>query len=1125
MRYTKIQGLLAELELIANDDQSDLKDKFFVLSKFFYKLVKVITNQEKVAFKNFYTRFKYLLNLGNFSEVEKDNINSFRKFIKNGFDPEKTTKIALNQGILILSKILNQLCNHELKIEFLEKENYINDYFISLFPQKNYSAIKNIKVVCDSWGEIFTRNQNKCFKLTAYDMDNTEGKIEVYIWQNNHIDLTYIRELLEKDTIIYLKNIRWKEDKNIFDTNQDSLIIIEPDFLMDATAIAECFNNNGQNSDVFFLSKLIDSVAGSSALKGSIVGYYLDELIRNPQENFENIFQTAQKNNALKSALLGTEEMENIKESIIQQHLPNIKKLVKKQQHNNNNTWIEPTFFSQEYGLQGRLDLLNIDKDTEIKYILELKSGTPSNPIYKTAWHNHQMQVVAYNMMLESTYNQEDIGNNTVYYSQCQILPERHIISELREKNQLLKIRNEIVSKIYQLADRNFATFERIKNQGIENLPIYKTAELQEFRRFYDPNTITTQYYQELVAFILRELINAKVGERLNEDEEQNQRQDGFASLWLKTIKEKEKEKNIIYDLKRSHIDQHNGYITFSFNEKISVSHSFRQGDLIVIYPKIADEYKPLKQHIFKGTIKDINSQQLTVSLYNKQTDYSFIEKYNLWALEADIYENNYWSNIACLFELLKCDRSKKALLFGQQKPAIKENLTFNELENLGLTEHQKQVIKDALQAQDYYLLQGPPGTGKTSTFLVNYVRQLMKITNEKIFILAFTNKAVEKICESFNKPRNGEKIDYIRIGSKSVEDDNLFKRKVEQLDNNDPDSWRKIIEDHQVFVSTVSTFQNNYLILKGFIYSFENLIVDEASQLTEADLAGILCLFKKFVLIGDHKQLPAVITQNDKDCKIENELFKKYNIDIKDLRISLFERLFVNAQEKAWKHSYEQLTDHFRMHQNIAELIEKDYDQGLIAYTEQQKKQHLFYTLPENHLLFSLTQSRIIFIDTPSENAVKKNSNEAKIATTLVKLFMDNGVVEPSQIGVITPFRNQITEIKQYLKVNNSKEEDQIIIDTVERYQGDEREIIIFSTTIPNPLLIPNIKSISEYDQDKTDRKLLVSISRAKEQLIILGNSEVLLADHNYRDLIEQIKQKNGFLSQDFAKKILEEY
>jgi len=238
------------------------------------------------------------------------------------------------------------------------------------------------------------------------------------------------------------------------------------------------------------------------------------------------------------------------------------------------------------------------------------------------------------------------------------IIPERNIISEFREKNQLLKIRNEIVSKIYQLADRNFATFERIKNQGIENLPPYKSAEIQEFRRFYDPNTITTQYYQELVAFILRELINAKVGERLKEDEEQNKSQYGFASLWLETIKEKEE--NIIYDLKTSNIDQNKGYITFNFNSKTSVSHSFRQGDLIVIYPKIDHDYNPLKQHIFKGTIKEIDFQKLTVSLYNKQTDYSFIQKYDLWALDADIYENNYWSNIACLFELLKCDRYKK---------------------------------------------------------------------------------------------------------------------------------------------------------------------------------------------------------------------------------------------------------------------------------------------------------------------------------------------------------------------------------------------------------------------------------------------------------------------------------
>jgi superfamily I DNA and/or RNA helicase len=93
----------------------------------------------------------------------------------------------------------------------------------------------------------------------------------------------------------------------------------------------------------------------------------------------------------------------------------------------------------------------------------------------------------------------------------------------------------------------------------------------------------------------------------------------------------------------------------------------------------------------------------------------------------------------------------------------------------------------------------------------------------------------------------------------------------------------------------------------------------------------------------------------------------------------------------------------------------------------------------------------------------------------------------------------------------------EKLIIDTVERYQGDERKIIIFSTTISDARQIRTIQSVAEDEVSVTDRKLLVSISRAVGQLIILGSPAALGRSLLYRELIEAIRKKGGYHAGSF--------
>jgi DNA replication ATP-dependent helicase Dna2 len=220
------------------------------------------------------------------------------------------------------------------------------------------------------------------------------------------------------------------------------------------------------------------------------------------------------------------------------------------------------------------------------------------------------------------------------------------------------------------------------------------------------------------------------------------------------------------------------------------------------------------------------------------------------------------------------------------------------------------------------------------------------------------------------------------------------------------------------------------------------------------------------------------------------------------------------NARNKGWTAAFDQLQDHYRMHEDIAALITRHYRDGLRAALPVQVSRDPVYVLPPDHFLQAFTGHRVLFVESPREGGLKRNDKEALMAASIANALVGEGVVTPRQIGIITPFRAQVAAIRAHLRDQLLDNED-FIIDTVERYQGDERRIIIFSSTISDPRQIRTIQSVAEDEVAETDRKLLVSISRAIDQLIILGNSTALEASAIYRDLIGHIKEKGGYFQQ----------
>lgn len=139
-----------------------------------------------------------------------------------------------------------------------------------------------------------------------------------------------------------------------------------------------------------------------------------------------------------------------------------------------------------------------------------------------------------------------------------------------------------------------------------------------------------------------------------------------------------------------------------------------------------------------------------------------------------------------------------------------------------------------------------------------------------------------------------------------------------------------------------------------------------------------------------------------------------------------------------------------------------------------------------------------------------KVNTEEARIVAQLLKTIhtLSGTSFDPSKtIGVIVPYRNQIAMIRQEINRLDIPSLIPISIDTVERYQGSQRDIIIYSFTVQNRYQLDFLTSNCFVEDGKViDRKLNVALTRARKQLIITGNEAILHQNALFKDLIDDM-------------------
>jgi DNA replication ATP-dependent helicase Dna2 len=400
---------------------------------------------------------------------------------------------------------------------------------------------------------------------------------------------------------------------------------------------------------------------------------------------------------------------------------------------------------------------------------------------------------------------------------------------------------------------------------------------------------------------------------------------------------------------------------------------------------------------------------------------------------------------------ILKGSERRKDVLFGRREPA------FDRTEETFIDNNasQDEAVGLAVSAEDCALVQGPPGTGKTYT-LARTIRALVE-RGERVLLSAFTNRAVDNALAAL---RDQGFEDFVRVGTESGVHEEMQGFRLER--RGDPTERVRELRETPVVAATTASCGSR--IMREC--DFDVCVVDEAGQLTEPATLAAINLAERFVLVGDHQQLPPVV-------RAEN-----------DLRTSLFERLVERYPDASVL-----LDRQYRMSQRIQYFASREfYDGRLRPATGSVAAQRLddLDGVSAARLPPDLRDS-VSFVDPDGTARGNTNPAEAERVCEVVRSYLEAGV-DREDVGVIAPFRAQVAEIGGRLPHG-------VTVDTVDRFQGSDEEVVVISFVATGDLSSPIFED---------HRRVNVALTRAKKALCLVGDEGALSSDPFYARMLE---------------------
>jgi DNA replication ATP-dependent helicase Dna2 len=1104
-----------------------IKDRYPRLRTILERACRNLTASEPVQFSNLYARLNYLCQKTQYNRTDTYHIHTLRihanKVLHADFVPTE-------EKYLFDLRALCRSLSHFYKVQI--PENLISIIPATNPPRTNPPTRRhdNIRV------QFLSRDENV---ITVYcDVLESEIKILVNIDGQNQMFSTTIENLWE-GCQLNLLDVTVDNEGNFI----PGIIVLEPDYLIDVTSVAENYQEYGSHPLNYIMSRFQRVPNNSAILLGNYCNEVLDHFLTKDQfqvNTYKGILEKVFRNNAFKIATNPEfsdsgnklrfaknceEQFEKIRQTVYTKFTTDNPPI------NKDAAILEPAFLCEKLGVQGRMDFLQLD----YKLLIELKSGK-ANEFGRDprVQEKHLVQTHLYLGILQyNTSTQHQLISQKIFYSKYPVL-----LSEPPNWTKLkhaINLRNLIVANDYKVCSDEAETKHILRDINSQNLNVknlqgnlwenHVKPRIEEFRRVLDSaRNIEKKYFEAFYSFVVREnyFTNTQTS-RLGEDTDE--------SYWTDFEKKKDAGE-ILFDCtiipERLNLNPQSEEVSASVVFLIpeyppDILPNFRKGDIVFIYQRNSAKDNATTQQVFKGNIVDISSKEVKIQLRYKQHNVAVFPAESKYAIEHDQVDSSYAVMFQGLYSFLQATENRRNLILGLRSPHFN---TTRQLVTAPERETIKEIVQKSLQADDYYLLVGPPGTGKTSQALTSIVKEFMQQEGSTILILSYTNRAVDEICD--NIMALSEKPNFIRISSEASCGD---KYKPYLLNNTlreckTIDQVKSVITLNRLFIGTVASVGSQVELFK--MKSFTVAIVDEASQILEPSLLSILSAkngandnaVEKFILIGDHKQLPAVVIQSsDLSAVNDSELLR---IGLKDRRNSLFERLYDLEMRRNGGADIGRLIHQGRMHEDVAlfpnhafynsslKLVPRAHQTGSLNFTAVDSS--------DSNLMQFIAKTRLAFI--PSERNISKNlktnPSEASVVSGIVKCIYSlySNEFDPNRtVGIITPYRSQIAQIRKELEALGITALQNITIDTVERYQGSERDVIVYSVCANTYDQLENLSMLVLSDGQLVDRKLNVALTRARKQLFITGNSEILSTNLVYYKLIEFIRSKNGYV------------
>lgn len=899
-----------------------------------------------------------------------------------------------------------------------------------------------------------------------------------------------------------------------------SFIVLEPDYLLDISSLAECYKDYGSHPANYFLSRLVPIENARPLLLGNIANLFLDEWIYagEKEPDYTECMKKAFRQYPIE--LAACEELRNPqKEKEFAQdcrmHFEHIRETVQKTflqpgyNLDKNDAVLEPSYICEALGIQGRLDYMQRDMSS----FIEMKSGKADEYAMQGRLEpkeNNRVQMLLYMAVLEYSMGQERRSMHPyLLYTRYPLLyPARASWAQVR---RIINLRNCIVASEYGVQLHNHPSFtQRLLAQINPSVLNQKGLQGRFWEQYLKPSIsrfgermelltpLERTYFYTLYNFITKELYTSKSGDVNCES------RTGASALWLSTLDEKRDAGEILYDLTivENHASQaHKAFIILSIPQyEETFLPNFRNGDVVVLYERNNGTDNVTNKMVFKGNIESITDNELRIRLRAAQQNPLVFPENSRYAVEHDTMDTTFRSMYLGLSSFMDANPERRELLLGQRPPRF--DMAYED-RIARTTDDFERVALKAEAACDYFLLVGPPGTGKTSRALRRMVEHFYACPSTQVLLLAYTNRAVDEICRSLSAIL--PQVDYIRVGSELSCDARFRKHLLENVlaECNNRREVNIRMADCRIYVGTVASIASKPELFK--LKHFDVAIVDEATQILEPQLLGILCArFKdgrngigKFILIGDHKQLPAVVLQSNEQSEVHDEGLRR--IGFYNLKDSLFERLYRFHLQEEHCRAVDMLCRQGRMHPGVASFPNREFYAGKLE------------ALGLPHQLENV-DAPVRFIpserDTESVSG-KTNRNEARIVAQLAAdvyhLYKETFEVNRT-LGVITPYRSQIALIRKEIQALGISALNEISVDTVERYQGSERDVIIYSFCVNYLYQLKFLPNLTEENGVWIDRKLNVALTRARRQLYITGVPDILSHNLIYRRLIQAI-------------------